>query len=95
VLKPNIILMGEALPMQEFIAAQTALETADLVIIAGSSLAVTPVSDLPWVALDNGAGLIILNYQATHLDSQAKVIIRDNVSAVLPQIVDTLTTEPG
>jgi NAD-dependent deacetylase len=90
VLKPNMILFGEELPMKEFVAAQMALESADLVIVAGSSLEVTPVSDLPWIALENGAQLIIINYQPTYLDDQADVIIRENVATVLPQIIDTL-----
>lgn len=88
VLKPNAILFGEQLPMQEFVAAQMATEAADLMLIVGSSLEVTPASDLPLTALDNGAKIIIINYQPTYLDSRADLVIRGDVAQILPQIVN-------
>ncbi len=95
VLKPNVILFGEQLPVQEFVSAQLALEEADLVIVAGSSLEVTPASDLPMIALQNGAKLIIVNYQPTYLDSKADVVISGNVAEVLPAIVELVAAIPG
>ena len=60
-------------------------------LVAGSSLEVAPVSELPWVAKRNGAKLIIVNYQATPADYLADVIIRDDLAQVLPAIVKKLT----
>ena len=87
VLKPNVILFGEQLPMQEFVVAQMAVEEADLMLVVGSSLEVAPASDLPLVALDNGAKIIIINYQPTYLDSKADVVINGEIATVLPQVV--------
>jgi NAD-dependent deacetylase len=86
VLKPNAILFGEQLPMQEFVAAQMELEKADLLLVVGSSLEVAPASDLALVALDNGARIIIINHQPTYLDNKADVVIRDDIASVLPYI---------
>jgi len=91
VLKPNVILFGEQLPMQEFVSAQMAIKQADLMLIAGSSLEVAPASDLPELALENGAKLIIINYHPTYLDATADVVIRGNVAQVLPKIVNLVT----
>ena len=91
ILKPNTVLFGEQLPMQEFISAQLAIKEADLMLIAGSSLEVAPVSDLPNLALENGASLIIINLQPTYLDSKAELIIRGNVAEVLPLIAGSIT----
>jgi NAD-dependent deacetylase len=88
VLKPNAILFGEQLPMQEFVAAQMAIEAADLLLIIGSSLEVAPASDLPAVAIDSGAKIIIINFQPTYLDTQAELAIRGDVAKLLSQIVD-------
>ena len=88
VLKPNIILFGEQLPMHQFVAAQMALAEADVVIVAGSSLEVAPASDLPLTALENGAKIIIINHQSTYLDSQATVVIQGDVSEILPCLVE-------
>ncbi|GAB4441676.1 MAG: NAD-dependent protein deacetylase [Anaerolineae bacterium] len=86
VLKPNAILFGEQLPMQEFVAAQMAIQGADLMLLVGSSLEVAPASDLPHTALDNGASVIIINYLPTFLDSQAQLVINDNIATILPRI---------
>ena len=77
--------------MQEFVSAQLAIKEADLMLIAGSSLEVAPVSDLPALALENGARLIIINLQPTYLDPKAELIIRGDVAEVLPLIADSVT----
>jgi NAD-dependent deacetylase len=88
VLKPNVILFGEQLPMREFVLAQVATKEADLMLVAGSSLEVAPASELPDLALENKAKLIIVNYQPTRLDSRADVVIRADVAEVLPRLLD-------
>ncbi|MEW5956962.1 MAG: NAD-dependent deacylase [Chloroflexota bacterium] len=91
VLKPNVILFGEQLPMREFVAAQIAVRAADLMLVVGSSLEVAPASDLPTLALENNARLILINYQPTYLDRQADVVIRADVAEVLPRILELVT----
>jgi len=86
VLKPKVILFGEQLPVQELVKAQLATKAADLMLIAGSSLEVAPASNLPELALQHGAKLIIVNYQPTYLDSRADLVIRADVAEVLPRI---------
>ncbi len=88
VLKPDVILFGEQLPAQEFISAQMAMKEADLLLVAGSSLEVAPASDLPLLALDHGASVIVINYGGTYLDPRADVVIQADVAEVLPQIVE-------
>lgn len=91
VFKPNVILFGEQLPMREFVAAQVAIKEADLMLLVGSSLETAPASDLPELALDNGAKIVIINRHRTYLDSQADLVIRADVAEVLPRIVDLVT----
>lgn len=86
VLKPNVILFGEQLPALVFQAARRALQHADAVLVAGSSLEVAPAGDLPLMAKRNGARLIIVNYSPTHADSAADVVLRGDVAAILPRI---------
>lgn len=90
VLKPNVILFGEQLPVREFQAAQRAARNCDLMVIIGSSLEVAPASDLPLMALRNGAKLIIINLQATTVDHDSTVTIQANCAEVLPAIVERL-----
>jgi NAD-dependent deacetylase len=87
VVKPNLILFGEQLPMRELMAAKEAARKADLVLVIGSSLEVFPASDIPMLALRNGAKVIMINLESTNFDSSAHLVIRDDAAAALPQIV--------
>lgn len=90
VLKLNVVLFGEQLPPREFHAAQEAVAGCDVLLVAGSSLEVPPVADLPLEAARRNAAIIIVNLSETFYDRLARVIIRGDVAAVLPQIVDAL-----
>ncbi len=87
ILKPNVILFGEMLPQDIVAEAKAEARSCDLMIIAGSSMEVAPASDLPVLARETGARLIIVNYQATALDREADVIIREDVAKVLPALL--------
>lgn len=90
VLKPNVILFGELLPLEVLRGAQRAAETCDLLIVAGSSLEVSPVNELPWLAKRQGAAVIIVNLSETQLDYLADVIIQADVVEILPQLAMVL-----
>jgi NAD-dependent deacetylase len=91
ILKPNVILFGEQLPVQILLDAIHVTEKADLLIIAGSSLEVAPISDLPHDAHQRGAKIVIINEQETYLDKQADVVIHADLARILPQIVELVT----
>lgn len=84
IMKPRTVLFGELLPRQEMKAAELASRTADVMLVVGTSLEVAPVGDLPGLARQCGAKLIIVNQSPTHMDEAADVIIRDDAAAVLP-----------
>lgn len=85
-LKPDMVLFGEQLPEQPLMAAHQAARTCDAMLVAGSSLTVTPVSDLPGLALASGARLVIVNFEPTHMNRRADVVIQEDVATVLPRI---------
>jgi NAD-dependent deacetylase len=87
VFKPDLVLFDEALPRGLFWLAQHAIETCDALIIAGTSLAVYPVSDMPLSALQRGAALIIINKDETYLDQRADVVLYEDVALALPAII--------
>ena len=90
-LKPNVILFGEALPVQAVLAARRAVLQCDLMIVAGSSLEVAPAADLPVLALQRHVPVIIINRDRTYLDDQAEIVIAGNLADVLPAIAAGLT----
>lgn len=86
ILKPNVILFGEALPVQALLNAKRAVDACDLMLVAGSSLEVAPASDLPMLAYRRQAKLIIINREPTYIDQLSDVVIQADVADVLPQI---------
>lgn len=90
VLKPNIVLFGEQLPAEIVRAAVETLNTADLILVAGSSLEVTPAATLPIPALNRGAVLIIINHDPTYLDERASVVFNEDVADILPKIAEEI-----
>ena len=92
-LKPDIILYEEQLPADKWKSAREEILACDLLLILGSSLTVTPVSDLPFAALGKGADIIILNRTQTHMDNQAAVSIQGDLAELLPIITDKVCYE--
>lgn len=90
VLKPNVILFGEQLPIRVYNEAVAEAKRCDLILVAGSSLEVMPAGDLPFMAVRHGAKAIIVNLQPTAFDHHANVVIYGNVAEVLPRIVERL-----
>ena len=85
-LKPNVVLFGEMLPALVMHQAQQAVKRCDLMLVAGSSLEVAPAGDLPLLAKQAGAKLIIVNLGPTHMDRAADLLFREDVAELLPQL---------
>ena len=77
VLRPSIVLFGESLPQDAFTFALEETEKADLFIVLGSSLTVTPANQFPMLAKESGAKLVIVNQDDTPLDHYADLVIQD------------------
>ncbi|MDR7866167.1 MAG: NAD-dependent deacylase [Sporomusaceae bacterium] len=82
-LRPDVVLFGESLPADAWGAAERASRAADFYVVVGSSLAVGPANLCPEFALASGARLIIINQEATHLDSRAEWVFRNTAAGVL------------
>jgi NAD-dependent deacetylase len=81
-----VVLVGEQLPINVFNAAKSQINSADLMLIAGSSLEVFPVSQLPSRVLRHGGRLIVINLTPTPVDDAADVVIHGDVADVLPLV---------
>ena len=89
-LKPSVVLFGEALPNFEIFQSRALSQKADVMLIAGSSLEVAPVCDLPLYTLRDGGKLIIINDQPTPLDERAEIVINHKTGIILPLIVEEI-----
>lgn len=75
-LKHATISFGQSLETDVLRAAMQWSREADFYLALGSSLVVYPAAGLPASAAESGAKLIIINREATPLDSQADLVIR-------------------
>ncbi|HEY57226.1 MAG TPA: NAD-dependent deacylase [Anaerolineae bacterium] len=90
ILKPDVVLFGEQLPWKAWSAAEKAARQCDLMFVAGSSLEVTPVANLPLIAVQSGAALIIVNHTPTYIDIRADVVLRGDVANIIPRIAQAV-----
>ncbi len=74
--KPDIVLFQDLLPMEVWDLSRRAAENCELMLVLGSSLQVYPAAELPQVALDRGAALVIVNLEETPYDDQATAVLR-------------------
>lgn len=88
-LRPSVILFGESLPEEPFMRAAEESEKADLFIVLGSSLTVTPANQFPLIAKESGAKLVIVNLEPTHFDHHADLVIQDQKIGALLRGLDT------
>lgn len=93
ILKPDVVLIGEQLPISAWQEAHIASVNCDLMIIAGSSLEVTPVANLPMNVVNNGAQLLIINHTETYINVRADVVFLDDVNLIIPLIVKEVLGE--
>jgi NAD-dependent deacetylase len=89
-MKPRTISFGQSLDSALLERAARLAGEADLLLVMGSSLMVTPAAELPHLTLGAGGSLVILNRDPTHLDGSAKLVLRTPAGATLAAAVDEL-----
>ncbi|HET8846047.1 MAG TPA: Sir2 family NAD-dependent protein deacetylase [Ktedonobacteraceae bacterium] len=87
-LKSATILFGQRIPADILVRTRQLAETCDLFMVVGSSLKVSPASNLPRLAVKREIPLIIINLVPTPLDSYADVAIQEKAGLVLPRLIE-------
>lgn len=84
ILKPDVVLYDESLDPYIYTSALRSVESADTLIIAGTSLTVYPAASL----VDHFCGryLVLINRDATPKDSLADLVIHCSVGEILDKI---------
>ena len=80
-IKPDVVLYEEGLDNDTLSGAIHVIRQADLMIVAGTSLTVYPAAGL--LQYFRGKNLVLINRDATPMDSNADLVIHDKVGQVL------------
>jgi NAD-dependent deacetylase len=86
-LRPDTVFFGEPLSQGVLDEAAHVARNCDLFLVVGSSLVVYPAAQLPVIAEEAGAHLIIVNIDPTPLDAIADVVIHDRATHVLSGLI--------
>ena len=86
----SVVNFGQSLPRKELAGSYWHSQHCDVFIVAGSSLVVTPAADMPKVALQSRARLVIINKGETPFDRFAHLRFEERTGEVLPPAVDRL-----
>jgi NAD-dependent deacetylase len=90
VLKPDVVMFGELLPVAQIARAEQLACEAGVLLVVGSSLEVYPVAGLPLQTLANGGELAIVNRGSTPFDTRATVVIDGGAGETLRALADRL-----
>lgn len=88
-LRPNVVLFGDAMADDYFLALDHLSAGCDLMLVAGTSLTVHPVAELPRFA----EKLVIINMEPTPFDRQARFVVREKTGEALTGIVAALKNQ--
>ena len=87
ILRPDVVWFGEGLPQDVWQEAIIHANNCDLMIIAGTSLVVSPANTLPMYARQNDAILVEVNPDETIMTSDMDFSIRATSAVALPELV--------
>ena len=88
IMKSATVSFGQPMPEEETAEAQARSGQADAFIVVGSSLVVYPAAQMPMVAKQSGARLIIVNLGETSFDMHADVLIRSKAAESMKRLVE-------
>ena len=85
--RPDIVMYQERLDPDVVEGSIAAIESADLLIVGGTSLTVYPAAGL--IRDYRGSRLVLINRDATPMDDEADLVIHDSVGKVFSQLTAT------
>lgn len=89
-MKPDVVLFGEQLPLEALRRAQALAVECDLMLVLGSSLVVHPAAEIPRIAHMHGAKVAIVNRDPTELDHIADILCHAELRHFTPALAREL-----
>jgi NAD-dependent deacetylase len=87
-IKPATISFGQAMPEEKTRQAFAEAGKADVLITVGTSLQVYPAAGIPQETLNHHGKVVIINNQATGIDSAAQFVIRGSAGELLTRLAE-------
>jgi len=98
ILKPAMVFYGEQIPQSALSMAEDEAESAEILLVVGTSAEVSPACDIPHLAKRQGALIVEINPEETGLSRSLSTIhLREGAGTALPGILSEIRgcREPG
>ena len=90
VVKVATISFGQPMNENDMLKATKMSSECELMIVMGSSLSVMPAGQIPNLAIQSGAKLVILNREETICDAMADIVINDELKNICGKLIDKI-----
>ena len=90
VVKVATISFGQPMNENDMLKATKMSSECELMIVMGSSLSVMPAGQIPNLAIQSGAKLVILNREETIYDAMADIVINDELKNICGKLIDKI-----
>ena len=89
IMKPRVVFFGEMIPPQAMTESQMLANSADAILVVGTSAVVFPASSIPYIAKQNRAKVIEMNLEHTGLTNAiTDVFIQGKAGDTLPRLFE-------
>ena len=89
VLKPDVVFFGEAIPAEALNRSFQLASSAQALMVVGTSAVVSPANTIPSIAKQNGARIIEINMERTHLtDTITDLFIQGPAGETISALVE-------
>ncbi|ETO25817.1 silent information regulator family protein, partial [Reticulomyxa filosa] len=92
-LRDSIINFGEDLPENELKTSLKESQTADLVIVIGSSMRVSPACNMPSLSYNKHGVFVLINLQKTRFDEASHVRVFSKCDEFMKMVCDEMNIE--
>ena len=90
IVKVATISFGQPMNESDMLKASKISSECELMIVMGSSLSVMPAGQIPNLAIQSGAKLVILNREETIYDAMADIVINDELKNICGKLIDKI-----
>ncbi|MBN1104011.1 MAG: NAD-dependent deacylase [Deltaproteobacteria bacterium] len=96
ILKPDVVFFGESIPPDALSRSFEMAAGAQALLVVGTSAVVSPANTIPVVAKRNGARIIEVNKESTHLtQTMTDVFLQGSSGEIIPALVEKVKTIQG
>lgn len=87
-LKPDVVLFGEPIPAYALNQSYQLAASAQALMVVGTSAVVSPANSIPGIAKNNGAKIVEVNMEETHLTrTVTDVFLMGRAGEIIPALV--------